>query len=207
MRVMKKLEFAENAIRVYNHMSKLKEKFLKEERGKILKELGLTNISTCPRLIKIVINSGLGEALTDKKAIESMGKQLELICGQKPMICCARKDISSFKLRKGDVIGLKVTLHGNRMYDFFEKLVKIVLPRLRDFRGVKDGGFDGKGSYTLGFSEQTVFPEIEYNQVDRSQGLEATFVTSGRNSKETKKLLEVLGMPFTRKMERDQGKP
>lgn len=180
-------------------MATLYEQYQKDGKNKLKEELGLKNVMAVPKMKKIVVNTGLGEALINKKVIETMSGQLATICGQRPVATYAKHDISSFKLRRNEPIGLKVTLRGKRMYDFLEKLVKIVLPRLRDFRGVSDKGFDGRGNYTLGLSEQIVFPEIEYNQVDKIRGLEVTFVTSGRNNQEAKKLLEILGMPFRKK--------
>ncbi len=179
-------------------MSSLYNQYQSEIRSRLSKELGIKNIMAVPKLVKIVINTGLGEALVNKKAIEEMSKQLAMISGQKPIVTYARKDISSFKVRRGDPIGLKVTLRKKRMYNFFEKLVKIVLPRLRDFRGVPLSGFDGKGSYTLGFSEQIVFSEVDYSQIDKIRGLEVTIVTTGKDKNQTKKLLESLGMPFVK---------
>jgi large subunit ribosomal protein L5 len=173
----------------YNH---------KEIRKKLTQDLGLPNIMMAPSVSKIVINIGLGEALVNKKVIENMEKQISLICGQKPVATHAKHDISTFKLRKGDLIGLKVTLRGKRMYNFLEKLVKIVLPRIRDFRGVSNNGFDAQGNYTLGLKEQIVFPEIEYSQVDKVRGLEITFVVSAKSQEESKKLLTYLGMPFAK---------
>ena len=155
-----------------------------------------------PKLQKIVINTGLGEALSNKKTIENMSKQLAIITGQKPSPTKARKSIATFKLRKGETIGLKVTLRGKRMYDFFERLVTIVLPRIRDFRGVSGKGFDDQGNYTLGLKEQIIFPEIDYDKIDKIRGLEITFVTKTKDKKKTKKLLEHLGMPF----EKTEGK-
>lgn len=177
-------------------MSILYKQYQEVLKKKLFKELSLKNIMAIPRMKKIVLNTGLGEALENKKAIETMSTQFAAICGQKPVTTYAKHDISSFKLRRGAPIGLKVTLRGIKMYDFFEKLVKIVLPRIRDFRGISDNGFDGRGNFTLGMSEQIVFPEIEYNQVDKIRGLEITVVTSAKNKEESKKLLEVLGMPF-----------
>ena len=177
-------------------MSDLYKLYQQEIRYKIKEELKIGNIMAVPRLLKIVINCGLGEALSNKKAIENMSGQISQICGQKPVITYAKKDISSFKLRRGDAIGLKVTLRSNKMFDFFEKLVKIVLSRIRDFRGVPLKGFDGRGNYTLGLREQIVFPEIDYSRIDKVRGLEITFVTSGQDKTQTMKLLEKLGMPF-----------
>lgn len=157
-----------------------------------------TNIFAVPRLEKIVLNSGLGEALTNKKVIETVSKQLAQITGQKPLITRAKRDISSFKVRKGDAIGLKVTLRGKRMNQFLERLVKIVLPRIRDFRGISSTGFDNRGSYTLGLREQIIFPEIEYSEIDKIRGLEITLVTSGKDKNQTKALLTELGLPFNK---------
>lgn len=191
--------FAKNATRSYNHMSSLYQQYKKELKNKLKETLAIKNSMAVPRLMKIVINIGLGEALANKKAVEEMEKEIATISGQKPVVTKARKDISTFKVRRGDAIGVKVTLRRGKMYDFFEKLVKIVLPRLRDFRGVSDRGFDGRGCYTLGLSEQIVFNEIDYSQIDKIRGLELTFVTSATNARETKKLLEVLGMPFVKR--------
>ncbi|MBI2617374.1 50S ribosomal protein L5 [Candidatus Gottesmanbacteria bacterium] len=177
-------------------MGTLHETYQKTVSGKLGKELGITNSMAIPKLLKIVVNIGLGEALENKKVLDEVGKQLSQITGQKPMITRARKDISAFKLRRGDAIGVKVTLRGKRMYDFFEKLIRMVLPRIRDFRGVPDNGFDGRGSFTLGLSEQIVFPEIDYSEIDKIRGLEITFVTTGKDKKETYTLLQAFGMPF-----------
>lgn len=179
-------------------MSNLYQLYLSDLKTKLAKELGINNTMATPKLLKIVINTGIGEALENKKAIENMAGQIAAITGQKVSICLAKKDISSFKLRKGEPVGLKVTLRGRRMYDFFEKLVKIVLPRIRDFRGVSSTAFDGRGAYTIGLSEQTVFPEIDYGQVDKVRGLEVTIVTTGKNKDETRRLLELLGIPFSK---------
>jgi large subunit ribosomal protein L5 len=177
-------------------MITLKEKYYKEIVPILSKELGEKNPMAIPKLVKIVVNCGMGEALKDKKVIETMGAQLAVITGQKPEITKAKIAISTFKLREGDLIGLKVTLHGNRMYEFFAKLVSIALPRVRDFRGVPDRGFDGHGNYTLGIKEQTIFPDLEYKLVDRVRGFEITFVTSALDNHGGKRLLELLGIPF-----------
>lgn len=177
-------------------MSALKESFTKEIVPKLMKTLGIQNPMAVPRLTRIVVNTGVGEALKDKKVLESMAQQLAVVTGQKPKITRAKRAISTFKLRAGDAIGLKVTLRGNRMYEFFTKLVAIALPRVRDFRGVTVKGFDGNGNYTLGIVEQTVFPELEYSMVDRVRGFEITFVTTAKSDAEGKMLLALLGMPF-----------
>lgn len=180
-------------------MSKLYKLYQSEIKEKIAKELNIKNTMAVPKLLKIVMNCGLGEALEKRGVIEEMVKEFNQISGQKPVVTHAKHDISTFKLRRGDAIGIKVTLRGQRMYDFFEKLVKIVLPRIRDFRGVSINGFDGHGSYTLGLSEQIDFPEIDYSKVDKVRGLEVTLVTSGQDKIQTMKLLEGLGVPFSRK--------
>lgn len=149
------------------------------------------------RLTKIVVNCGIGrEALADKKVIEKMAVQLAVITGQKPAVTRAKRAISSFKLRAGDPVGLKVTLRGKRMQDFLTRLATIALPRVRDFRGVAQTGFDGHGNYTLGVAEQTIFPELDYALVDKTRGFEVTFVTSASDDQEARTLLETLGLPF-----------
>jgi len=151
-----------------------------------------------PKLVKVVVNCGMGEALADKKALEKMAAQLAVITGQKPQIMRAKRAISTFKLRAGDAVGLRVTLRGVRMYDFVSKFIRIALPRVRDFRGVPNRGFDGKGNYTIGVHEQSIFPELEYSLIDKPRGFEITLVTSAGNNIDGKKLLELLGVPFER---------
>lgn len=163
---------------------------------KLQKELGIKNPMAVPRLSKIVVNMGIKEALSDKKNIERGISILAQITGQKPKVTKARKSIASFKLREGDEIGLMVTLRGKRMFAFFEKLVGVVLPRLRDFHGVSKKSFDGGGNYTLGLSEYTVFPEVDLSKVEKVQGLEVTIITTAKNNEEGYTLLKVLGMPF-----------
>lgn len=174
----------------------LKKKYQEKIAPKLAKELGLANVLAAPRIEKIIINIGLSEAMEDKKALESASNNLAVITGQKPRITKARQSIAGFKLRAGQPIGLMVTLRGQRMYDFFEKLVTIVLPRLRDFQGVSLKSFDGRGNYTLGIPEQIVFPEIDYTKVDKVRGLEITIVTNAQTDEKAKRLLGLLGMPF-----------
>lgn len=162
----------------------------------LMKDLAITNRMAVPKLLKIVINCSLGEALNDKKVIEKASEQLSIITGLHPVVTKAKKAISSFKLREGDPIGIKVTLRGKRMYDFLTRLVGVALPRVRDFRGIPKRGFDGKGNYTLGIAEQTIFPDLEYSLVDRVRGFEATFVTSAQTDNHAKALLTLLGLPF-----------
>jgi large subunit ribosomal protein L5 len=180
-------------------MSGLKNTYKEEVRAKLAKDLGIKNPMAVPVLEKIVVNCGLGEALNDKKVIDSMSAQLAVITGQKPMVTKARRAISTFKLREQDPIGLKVTLRGKRMYDFLTRLVIVALPRVRDFRGVSRKGFDSHGNYTLGIREQTIFPDLEYKLIDRVRGFEITFVTSAATDGGALKLLEALGMPFEKK--------
>jgi large subunit ribosomal protein L5 len=182
-------------------MSNLKDKFKKETIQNLQKVLGIKNPMEVPRLEKIVVNMGVKDALVDSKNVEKASLILAQITGQKPKVTIAKKAISGFKLRAGDKVGLMVTFRGKRMYDFFEKLASIVMPRLRDFHGVKKESFDGYGNYTLGFTESTVFPEIDPGKVDQTiarQGLEITIVTSAKDNKEGFELLKALGMPFTK---------
>lgn len=176
----------------------LREKYQREIAPKLAKELSLTNTLAAPRMEKIVVNIGLGEALQDKKILEAVSADLAVITGQKPKVAAARKSIAGFKLRAGQPIGLMVTLRGKRMYDFFEKLTKIVLPRLRDFQGVSLKSFDGQGNYSLGIPEQIVFPEIDYAKIDKVRSLEVTIVTNAKADEKAKRLLELLGMPFVK---------
>ncbi len=183
-------------------MNTLRKKYKEKIAADLKNKLTIGNVMAVPRLEKIVINCGLGEAIKDKKVIESASAQLAVITGQKPKIARAKKAISSFKLQAGDIIGLKVTLRNERMYDFLEKFVGIALPRVRDFRGISKKSFDGCGNYTLGIREQTIFPELDYKMVDRLRGFEITFVTSASDNREAFELLSALGLPFERKKER-----
>lgn len=176
--------------------SPLQIKYDKEIISTLMKEFKIKNKMAVPKLNKIVVNVGLGEALENKNAIENVSKHLSLITGQKPKVTVSKRSISTFKLRAGVPIGLKVTIRGRRMYDFLLKLTSVVLPRVRDFRGVSPESFDKMGNYSLGFSEQTLFPEISFDQVDKSRGLEITLVTSVSDNKQAYRLLELLGIPF-----------
>lgn len=180
-------------------MKQIETKISAETIAQMQKKLQVRNVMAVPHLQKIVVNCGLGEAIGDKKIIEKMSAQLAVITGQKPRINTAKKAISSFKLREGDAIGLKVTLRKKRMYDFMTKLIRIALPRVRDFRGIPESGFDGQGNYTLGVREQTIFPELEYTMVDRVRGFEITFVTSTKKDEHARELLTLLGLPFEKK--------
>ena len=177
-------------------MSGLKEKFEKEILPRLMKEGKYKNIYSTPRVVKIVINRGVSEARENPKAIEVSANELSDITGQKPLITKAKKSIAAFKVRQAQEIGLKVTLRGKRMYDFLNKLVNISLPKIRDFRGISPKSFDGQGNYTLGIREQLIFPEVDYDKVDRERGMDITIVTSAENDQAARQLMEALGMPF-----------
>lgn len=174
----------------------LREHYLKEVIPTLQQEFGFTNALAVPKVTKVLINIGLKEAAHDKGVLEKANEQLTQIAGQKPKITRARLSIANFKLREGDPVGLVATLRGARMYDFMTKLFQIALPRVRDFQGVSLTAFDKAGNYTLGLSEQIVFPEIDYSKIDKTRGLEVTFVSTAGNAKIAKRLLELLGMPF-----------
>ena len=167
-----------------------------ELKTKIKTDLKIENDFAIPKVSKVLVNVGAGDAAGNKKIMEKIVEEIATITGQKPVITLARKSIAAFKLRKGMPIGVKVTLRGEKMYDFLEKFIKIVLPRIRDFRGISAKSFDGKGNLNIGLTEQTLFPEIEYDKIDRLRGLEVTIVTSAKTNEEGKKLLELLGIPF-----------
>ena len=177
-------------------MARLKEKYRNEVVPAMVEMQGYKNVMQVPRLEKIVLNIGLGEALKDAKAIESAEKDLAAISGQHPVTTRAKKSIAAFRLRIGMPIGLTVTLRGSRMYDFYDRLVNAVLPRLREFQGVSRSSFDGRGSYTMGFKEQLAFSELDYEEIDKVRGLEVTIVTTAKSDEEGRNLLELLGMPF-----------
>ncbi len=177
-------------------MSRLYEKYVKEVLPELQKELEIANIMAVPRLEKIIVNVGVGDAISNTKLLDTAKAELGLITGQLPAVGRAKKSISAFKLRKGQAIACYVTLRHRRMYEFLDRLVNIVLPRVRDFRGVPPGSFDGRGNYTLGLRDQLVFPEIDYTKVERSRGMNITIVTSARHDKEAYALLKKLGMPF-----------
>lgn len=176
--------------------SSLKERYYREIVPLLVGDLGYDNVMQVPRLEKIVVNIGLGEALQNSQALEMAQRDLMAISGQHPVVTRAKKSIASFKLRKGMPIGVMVTLRGRRMYDFFDKLVNAALPRTRDFQGVPRDSFDGRGNYTLGIREQLIFPEIDYSKIDRVRGLEVCIVTTARTDEEGRYLLQLLGMPF-----------
>ncbi len=178
-------------------MPDLKEKYKKEIAPGLKERYGYKNLMRVPRLEKVVLNIGVGEAITNAKALEAAENDLTAISGQHPVTTRAKRSVAAFKLRTGMPIGLKVTMRGQRMYNFMEKLMNIVLPRIREFQGVPTTSFDGYGNYTLGFKEQTVFPEIDYDKIDKARGLEVSIITTARSDEEGKHLLEMLGMPFS----------
>ncbi len=175
---------------------RLKERYEKEIKLALKEKLNLKNIMEVPKLEKIVINMGIGEATQNIKALDAAAADLKTITGQAPVVRRAKKSISSFRLRKGMPIGLSVTLRGDRMYEFLDRLISIVIPRIRDFRGISRKAFDGRGNYTLGLKDQLVFPEIDYNKVDKNRGMNITIVTTAKDDKSAFALLEMFGMPF-----------
>ena len=177
-------------------MSRLYEVYKNEVTPKMMEQFQYKNVMQVPRLEKIVLNIGVGEATENPRALDGAINDLTMISGQKPIITKARKSIAGFKLREGKPICFKVTLRGERMYDFLDRLINIVLPRMRDFRGVSSQAFDGRGNYSLGIKEQTVFPEIEYDQIDKIRGLEVIIVTTASTDEEARELLRNMGMPF-----------
>lgn len=177
-------------------MNRLKERYQSEIAPALMKELNLENVMQIPRVQKVVVNIGMGEALDNPKSLDAAVNDLTLITGQKPVVTKARKSIANFKLREGRLIGVKATLRGEKMWSFLDRLMNIVLPRVRDFRGVSADAFDGRGNYTLGLREQLIFPEIEYDKIDKSRGMEITIVTTAQSDDQAKALLQLLGMPF-----------
>ncbi|HIM95513.1 MAG TPA: 50S ribosomal protein L5 [Gammaproteobacteria bacterium] len=177
-------------------MPRLQEQYKKEILPALQKELGLTNPMQVPKIEKITINMGLGSALGDKKILQSALEEMSLISGQKPMTCNARKSVASFKLREGNPIGCKVTLRKDKMYEFLDRLVNIAIPRIRDFRGLNDKSFDGRGNYNMGITEQIVFPEIDFEKVTRTRGMDIAITTSATNNDDAKKLLAMFNFPF-----------
>ena len=177
-------------------MTRLKEKYLKEAVPALQKEFGYTNIMAVPKIAKVVVNMGLGEATSNAKLVDVGADELARITGQKPVTRRAKKSIAAFKVRKGQPIATMVTLRGDRMWEFLDRLMNIALPRVRDFKGVSPKGFDGRGNYTLGLRDQLLFPEIDYMKVDKARGMNVSFVTTARTDEEARKLLQFIGMPF-----------
>ena len=177
-------------------MARLKEKYVKEIMPALQKEFGYTNVMAIPKLDKVIINIGLGEAVQNDKAVDAAVGDLTIISGQKPLVTRAKKSIAGFKLREGMPIGVKVTLRGDRMYEFVDRLISVALPRVRDFHGVPSKSFDGRGNYSLGLKEQLIFPEIDYDKIDKIRGMQVVFTTTAKTDEEGRALLAQLGMPF-----------
>lgn len=180
-------------------MNRLQDKYNKEVVPALRKAFEFKNIMQVPRVEKVVVNIGLGEAMDNPKALEAAVNDLTVITGQKPIMTKARKSIANFKLREGRLIGTKVTLRGERMWAFLDRLMTTALPRVRDFRGVSANAFDGRGNYTLGLKDQLIFPEIEYDKIDKLRGMEVTIVTTAKNDNQARAMLQLLGMPFSKK--------
>lgn len=176
--------------------ARLRERYVQEIRPELLKEFGYKNELEAPKLEKIVVNIGVGEAITNNRSLDAAVDDLAAITGQKPVVTRAKKSIAAFRLREGMPIGTMVTLRGDRMYEFFDRLTNASLPRIRDFRGVSPRSFDGRGNYTIGLQEQLIFPEIEYDKVDKTRGMEISIVTTAKSDEEGRRLLKLLGMPF-----------
>jgi len=177
-------------------MNRMKEQYQKEVAPALMKALNLENVMQVPRIQKVVVNIGMGEAMDNPKAMDAAVNDVTLITGQKPVVTKAKNSIANFKLREGRTIGVKVTLRGEKMWSFLDRVMNVVLPRVRDFRGVSPDAFDGRGNYTLGLREQLIFPEIEYDKIDKIRGMEITIVTSARSDDHAAVLLQMLGMPF-----------
>jgi large subunit ribosomal protein L5 len=177
-------------------MARLRDKYKNEVAGTLAKEFGITNPMAVPKVEKIVVNMGLGEASSNSKILDVASDELRAIAGQKPVITKAKKSIAAFKLRQGMNIGTMVTLRGDRMYEFLDRLISVALPRVRDFRGVSAKAFDGRGNYTLGIREQLIFPEIDFNKVDKTRGMNISIVTTAKTDDQARSLLRALGMPF-----------
>ena len=181
-----------------SNVPRLKERYRTEVVPALMEEFGYKNIMQVPRLEKVVINVGAGEALQSAKVLDAISQDLMIITGQKPIIRRAKKSIASFKLREGNPIGVKVTIRGNRMFDFMDRLMNVALARQRDFRGVSPDSFDGRGNYAIGLTEQLVWPEIDYDKIDKIRGMGITIVTTAQTDEEARRLLSLLGMPFSR---------
>ena len=179
-------------------MTRLKETYLNEIADAMQKKFGYKNVMQIPKLDKIVINMGVGEAKENAKALESACKDMEIISGQKPIITKAKKSVANFKIREGMPIGVKVTLRGERMYEFLDRLFNVAFPRVRDFRGISSNSFDGRGNYSTGIREQLIFPEIEYDKIDKVRGMDINIITTANTDEEAKELLELLGAPFAK---------
>ena len=188
------------------YKNRVKEKYEKEVVPYLMKKFGYKSVMQCPKLVKIVINTGLGDIKDNAKSIQMTENEIKMISGQQPILTKAKKSVANFKVREGQTVGIKVTLRGERMYNFYDKFVSIALPRLRDFRGVSDKAFDGRGNYSVGLKEQLIFPEITYDQVEKIRGMDVAIVTTAKTDEEARELLRALGMPFKKYGETNHGK-
>ena len=190
------METLETARPKNNKMARLKDKYKNDIAPAIAKEFGIENPMAIPQIQKIVVNMGVGEAISNAKILDTAVEELRVITGQKPVVTKAKKSIASFKLRQGMNIGTMVTLRGERMYEFLDRLISVALPRVRDFRGISAKAFDGRGNYTLGISEQLIFPEIDFNKVDKTRGMNISIITTAKTDEQSRALLKAIGMPF-----------
>lgn len=201
MAAAKKTQVAKEAVteKKPTEMNRVKARYVNEVVPYLVKKFGYKNINQVPKLVKITLNTGLGDVKDNAKSIQLAVEELKTISGQKPLTIAARKSVANFKVREGMTVGAKVTLRGDRMYEFFDKLVSIALPRVRDFRGVSSKSFDGRGNYAMGVKEQLIFPEISYDQVEKIRGFDVCFTTTANTDEEARELLKALGMPFGNK--------
>ena len=191
-----KIQVAKASATDSKYVSRMKTKYVQEVVPYLVKRFNYKNVNQVPKLVKITINGGLGDVKDNAKSVQLVQQELTQIAGQKPVLTTAKKSVANFKVRQGMNVGVKVTLRGNRMYDFFDKLVSIALPRVRDFKGVPSKSFDGRGNYAMGVKEQLIFPEIQYDQVEKIRGFDICFVTTANTDEEARELLKALGMPF-----------
>ena len=192
----KTTQVAKETVTDSKYVSRVKENYKKEVVPYLVKRFNYKNVNQVPKLVKITINGGLGEQKDNAKSVQTVQQELTLIAGQKPVLTTAKKSVANFKIRQGMNVGIKVTLRGTRMFDFFDKLVSIALPRVRDFKGVPSKSFDGRGNYAMGVKEQLIFPEIQYDQVEKVRGFDICFVTTANTDEEARELLKAMGMPF-----------
>ena len=192
----KKTQVAKEAATDSKYVSRVRTKYAQEVVPALIKRFNYTNVNQVPKLVKITINGGLGDVKDNAKGVQNVQQELTQIAGQKPVLTTAKKSVANFKVRQGMNVGVKVTLRGDRMYDFFDKLVSVALPRVRDFKGVPTKSFDGRGNYAMGIKEQLIFPEIQYDQVEKVRGFDICFVTTANTDEEARELLRALGMPF-----------
>ena len=192
----KKTQVANEPATDSKYVSRVRTKYAQEVVPALIKRFNYTNVNQVPKLVKITINGGLGDVKDNAKGVQNVQQELTQIAGQKPVLTTAKKSVANFKVRQGMNVGIKVTLRGDRMYDFFDKLVSVALPRVRDFKGVPTKSFDGRGNYAMGIKEQLIFPEIQYDQVEKVRGFDICFVTTANTDEEARELLRALGMPF-----------